>query len=166
MIAENDTTHQFEPEEVNFIIKLREIVAKAFAQQGRLSEKDRIQLDKLKVEFQEATQKGADLLKKVGTAGLIVAFVAMTIFVGQFGFTNQGAAQTMKFASEQTSGVGGLFTNSLSGKQKIADGDAGLALNQLSAEQTKKQAEAGAKQEFSSVLQAALEEQKQASRAT
>ena len=150
--------------EANVLIAIAIFVAEMKNLKGESNEADRHKLEKLKLQYQEATRTGADFLKQTGSAGLVISLISMTIFLGQFGFANQGVQQMMKHLSEQSNGIGGLFTASLSSKQKIAEGEAGLALNQLSAEQTRKQSESGADQDLTRLLDEVKQRFSQAAR--
>ncbi len=155
----------FLPEEVNFIIQLREIIARAFAQQGRLTERDRLQLDKLKIEYQSSMKEQGDLFKKMGNAGLIVAFAGFGVFLGQFAFGTQGA-EVIKFISSNFTGAANeLVRAPMNAKQKGEEGKGALAYQQLQMKQSEKQNEGSAKQELSAVLQKALEAETAAARA-
>ncbi|MES2274030.1 MAG: hypothetical protein V4487_07550 [Chlamydiota bacterium] len=95
----------------NFLIKVREVVAKILAQFNRISEKDRIQIDDMKAKYRKASQESANYQKKLGDAGLVISGIGLAILLGQFGFANDADRLIMKFISEQAPNVGGMFTS-------------------------------------------------------
>lgn len=167
LAAENEETQLFTPKEMNFIMKLKEIIAKAFDQQNRLNERDRVNLEKLKVEYKDAIKKEADFLRKMGAAGLIIAIGAMAVFGCQFARPgNQGVAKICEFTSQHLSkGFGDIVQQRYNARGKEESGRGALAMNQLNNEQQKKQSEGNMGDRLSNAYKEALDLEKSASRA-
>jgi hypothetical protein len=165
---------KFSEKEINWMVELRQIVLKAYEQDGKKSENDQIKLDKLKNEFKQAVEAGSDLQKQLGLTGLVVALVFTGVFLAQFGvpgaFSGKtdvwkaNCSKTFDFASKQGDAIGGVFTNSIQARMKEKGGEESLALNQLQHEQGKSQGREAVKQEVSETYKTALQSLREVNR--
>ncbi len=153
------------PEEVNFLIKIREVIGKILAQFSEISEKDRFQTEDMKLKYRKSSQDAADLQRSLGNAGLWIAGIGFAVLLSQFGFKNPADREVMKFLSEQCPNIGGMFTSRYQASQKESDALSSLMLAEYNAKTSKTQSETSSKQEIVSLLDKALESMKRAASA-
>ncbi len=153
------------PEEVNFLIKIREVIGKILAQFSEISEKDRFQMEEMKLKYRRSSQDAADLQRSLGNAGLWIAGIGFAVLLSQFGFKNPADREVMKFLSEQCPNIGGMFTSRYQANQKEADALSQLMLAEYNAKTSKSQSESSSKQEVVNLLDKALESMKRAASA-
>jgi len=154
-----------EPGEVNFLIKVREVIAGILAQLSEISQSDRSQTERTKLAFKEASNDAANLTRKLGNAGLCIAGIGFAVLLSQFGFKNPADREVMKFLSEQCPNIGGMFTSRYQATQKEADALAQLMLAEYNAKTSKTQSESSSKQEIINLLDKVLESMKRAASA-
>ena len=155
---------EIEPE-VNFMIRVRKVVAEILAQLNKISEKDRFQMEDMKQKYRKSSQESADLQRTLGNAGLIISVVGFGVLLSQFGFKNPADREVMKFLSEQCPHIGGMFTSRYQSSQKEADALSQLMLAEYNAKTSKSQSESSSKQEITSLLDKVLESMKRAAAA-
>ncbi len=157
-LAENET-------ELNFIYQLKALVAKAYEQQGRLSEKDRLQLDKLKNEYQTSVENSSTLTQKMGKTGLVVAICFSAVFLGQFVLPANmgGLGKAMEYFSNQDKAVSGFFQQNIQAEITRESGKSSLAQTEMTGQQNKRASQDGFKQEMTEPLRLALQALKEGS---
>ncbi|HSX25390.1 MAG TPA: hypothetical protein VLE89_00095 [Chlamydiales bacterium] len=157
---------KFLPEEANFIIKLRDIIAYSYRQRDRLMEKDRLLIENLKTEFKKAIQDQASFQRKIGTIGVIFAVASFVVSLGQLKFANNEAMRNaIQLGAQQVPTLGQFFSNRWQGDLGIRRGTENLSLNGLQQEQANKQTQGNAEQEKSRVLDKAMDVTDSVSRA-
>lgn len=154
----------FLPQEVNFIIKLRDILAYAYRQRDRLNENDRLKIENLKTEFKNSVKDQASCQRKMGTIGVIFATASFLVGLGTV-VAPDALKKAVEIGAGQVPTLGSLFTSPLQANMKLQGGAESLSLNSLQQEQAKKQSEGNSEQEKSRVLDKAIEAADSAARA-
>lgn len=153
--------------ELNYINQVVTLVALILAQLNRIAEKDRVQIDGIKANYQKATQESADLIRALGSHGL--KFSALTMACALLPYLSPHASDREIggiFVREVCPKLGELFGGSLmQSDMKKADALASLLISEYSAKTQKSGAEANNRQELTAILQQTLTGLKEAARA-
>lgn len=165
-IEEKGATSSDLSSDANFLVQLREIVARMLVQISRDSEQNRQSIDSMKSKYRLYTQEGANLTRELGKSGLKFSLIAFGTLMGQFlPFFNDADKGVVKFFSEQViPQIGNMSGSTIQGRQKIADSMAQLILAEYNAKSSKPP-EAN-KQEFTNLLDKAFQVQTSAARAS
>lgn len=154
------------PGDVNYMNKLREVIAEILAQFSQIADKDRTQIDDLKKRYQDATKEAAGLTRSLGDMRFYFAAAGFAVYFGQFFFSHQDDRPVVKYIAENVvPQIGGMVTGRYDSHQKKADALAQLVMAEYQAKTSKGQSDASNKQEIVALLDKALDSMKRAASA-
>lgn len=150
-------------EDVNFVVRVRELVAQLLAQLSRISENDRKQVETLKKEYRTSAQKAADMQVNMGWSGVAVAALAFAVNLSQFMISNpnintqKADREIIQFLAGQIPTAGNLFRDRYQAKQMEFGAVRDLRNQEIQMKNSKTQSESGSKQEILQLLTTALQ---------
>lgn len=150
-------------DDVNFVVRVRELVAQLLAQLSRISENDRKQVETLKKEYRTSAQKAADMQVNMGWSGVAVAALAFAVNLSQFMISNPNVntqrtdREIIQFLAGQIPNAGALFRDRYQAKQMEFGAVRDLRNQEIQMKNSKTQSESGSKQEILQLLTTALQ---------
>lgn len=162
-VAENSEVHV--TDETNYIIKVQNLVAKILMQLNRISEKDRVQIDALKVKYQKTTADAANYTRNLGRSTFAFSILSLGA-----SFTALSQDQTHRVIGETLTRefcpkLGELFGSKIHSDKYQAESLAQLTLNEYSSKTQKSSSDANSKQEVLNILDKVMESLKRAAQA-
>lgn len=149
-------------EELSYSSKLNELVAKILAQLNKISQKDRIQIEKLKTEYKNLSEQTVSSQRNLGSLEFKVALVAMgtsILYISPYQ-DDQFIAKTL--VEQFIPGAGNLYKSAVNADLQKSSSMAQLTLQEYTNKASKGQSDASSKQEFIGILTEAYRSLKEA----
>lgn len=160
ILSQNDSI------EPNYLIKIQNLVGQILVQLNKIAEKDRTQIEDLKLKYKNAIKDSADKLRELGSHGFKFSMIAMAGVCCQFLSPYQEDRDILAyFAKEGIRGIGDVFGNQIQSDMKKVEGLSSLLYAEYQAKTQKGQSDAGSKQEVIALLDKVLESLKRAAQA-
>ena len=146
----------------NFIMRMQELVCKIMEQLGKMSDKNRNDVDTLKREFREVSSEAANLQMRIGNAAPWISGIALVVCSAQI-FTAQELAPIIQFVSGQIPPAASVYTSHLQAEQMGFQATGSLKQTEISTQSQKSQSEAEVRQAILGLLNSMLEVLKKSS---
>lgn len=151
--------------EASYAFQIRTLIAKILVQLNRISQKDRDQINKLKIEYKRLTKETAGFQRQLGRNNLFFAVATLGVSLFQIAENPVDKNVAKMFAEHVCPKVGEMFGSGIQANTTHSMNLSNLLLQEYQSKSSKGQSDSSNKQELTQMLDRALNGLTQAARA-
>lgn len=151
--------------EPNYINEINALIGKILVQLNRISQKNNLQINDMKIKYKDLTSRSAVLQRELAKHNLMFSFISLGVACFQMAEDPLDKHVAKMFADNICPNLGAMFGASIQSNQQKTNALSQLVLYEYQAKTQKGQSDSSSKQELTQTLQRVLDGLTQASRA-